>query len=136
MDRLVILGKIPLFEGLSTEQLLAVSETAEDISFRSGEEVFRKGEVGQHLFVLVTGEVKVLSGDLHLATLGPGECFGELALLDNSTRTATIRAQGPITCLKLARTDFEDLLDVSPDLARTVMSVLSLRLRECLNHEA
>ena len=136
MDRLVILGKIPLFEEISTEQLLAVAETAEDVSFRSGEEIFRKGEIGQHLFVLVTGEVKVLSGDLHLATLGPGECFGELALLDNSTRTATIRAQGPVTCLKLARTDFEDLLDVSPDLARTVMSVLSLRLRECLNHES
>ena len=136
MDRLVLLGKIPLFAGLSTEQLLAVSEIAEDVEFASGQEVFKKGTVGQHLFVLVRGEVKVLSGDLQLATLGAGECFGELALLDNSTRTATIRAKGSITCLKLARTDFEDLLDVSPDLARTVMHVLSQRLRDCLHHES
>ena len=135
MDRLVLLGKIPIFAGLSTEQLLAVSEIAEDVDFASGEEVFKKGTVGQHLFVLVEGEVKVLSGDLQLATLGAGECFGELALLDHSTRTATIRAAGPIVCLKLARTDFEDLLDVSPDLSRTVMNVLSQRLRDCLKHE-
>jgi CRP-like cAMP-binding protein len=135
MDRLVLLGKIPLFAGISTEQLLAVSEIAEDVEFSSGEEVFRKGSMGQHLYVLVKGEVKVLSGDLHLATLKAGECFGELALLDHSTRTATIRALGPITCLKLARTDFEDLLDVSPDLSRAVMHVLSQRLRDCLRSE-
>ena len=135
MDRLVLLGKIPLIEGLPTEQLLAVSEIADEDRFEADETIFEKGSRGHHLYLLVKGRVRVLSGDVELAVLDEGECFGELALLDHSTRSASVKAIDPVICLKIARSDFEDLLDVSPDLARTVMSVISHRLRDCLKQD-
>jgi CRP-like cAMP-binding protein len=85
--------------------------------------------------VIVTGEVEVWTEQVHVATLGSGECFGELAILADATRSATVRAKTDLYCLKLARDDFEDLLDVSPGLSMAIMRVLTARLRESVTHD-
>lgn len=126
------LRQIPLFSELSAEQLMAISEIAQEAVYADGEVIFEQGTLGQHLYVLVSGEATVRTGGLELATLRAGECFGELALLDNSTRSATVEAGKDVACIKLARMDFQDLLDVSPDLSRSVMRVISQRVRDCL----
>lgn len=136
MNHVVILGKISIFSGIEVEQLLGVAEISEEVSFDEGAVVFSQGEPASDLYVVLSGSVDVLVGTHPVATLGPGQCFGELAILDRLTRTATIQASEPLKCLKIARSDFEDLLDISPDLSKAIMKVLSARLRDCVPVEA
>ena len=77
----------------------------------------------------MSGSVAVLRHEERLALLGANECFGEMAMLDQTVRSATIRAEAPLNLLAIAREDFLDLLDLYPALAKSVISVLIGRLR-------
>ena len=134
---MLLLKNVPLLAGIPTDQLVIVADIAEERRFDGGETVFEQGTPGEHLYLIVRGRAAVVMGseageEVELARLGEGEVFGELALLDDAPRSATIRALEPLECLVLSREDFRDLLDVSPALARSVIRVLTHRIRATL----
>ncbi len=126
------LRAIPLFRDLGAEALVPVAAIASHVSFASGEEVFSQGGAGDRLFVISEGRVAIVRDEVQLAELGPGECFGEMALLERTTRSATAVAREASVLLTIARDDFDDLLDVYPIIARAIARVLAERLREAL----
>ncbi len=132
MARVFRLRDIPLFSGLTADELLPVGEIATEATLASGAVVFEEGDPGERFYVLTSGRVDVLSNGRRLATLGPGECFGEMALLDGTTRSAAVRAVDDCTVLVMNRSDFLDLLELYPGIARAIAVVLVGRLRERL----
>jgi len=121
---------VPLFKGLSADELLPVAEIATEAAYEPGDTIFEQGAQGEHLYVISSGSVEILHGGERIAKLGAGECFGEMALLDRTTRSATVRALEDTKLVATAREDFNDLLELYPALARTIANVLVARLRE------
>lgn len=127
--KVLLLRNVPLLAGLEAEQLLAVAEIADTVRFHEGDWVFSDGEVGDRLFIIASGSAEVLKDGRLLARLSDRDCFGEMALLDGGSRSASVQAADVLTCLAITRDDFGDLLEVSPSVAKSVMSVLTARLR-------
>jgi CRP-like cAMP-binding protein len=118
------LRNIPLFAGLATARLKLIAYTAEVVQFEPGELIVRQGEVASRFYVITSGEVEVVQQvngqERRLRTLGPGRHFGELALLQNVKRTATVRALTDTTVLAIARQDFTSLVGNMPELQQAV----------------
>jgi CRP-like cAMP-binding protein len=103
------------------------------IRFAPGEVIFRKGELGEFVYTIINGEVEVIDEDREegnqvLAYLGPGEYFGEMALLSDEPRKATVRAVSPVYAMTLARGDFKSLHAYLPELGNNVNNIVSKRL--------
>ncbi len=130
MDMVFLLKSVPLFTGLSGEQLLPVADIVQRVTFERGDVVFEEGHPGLHVYLILEGEVEVIHEGEQVATLGVKECFGEMALLDQSERSASIRCLQDVVLLAISRDDFQDLLDLHPALAKGVIRVLTRRLRE------
>ena len=112
-----ILGKMPLFTRLSKRELLRVMQIADVVSYRDGEYIIREGQVGDELFVVLSGQVKVSAKDMYLTTLGSGDHLGELALLRNNPRNMTATSDGPSELVRFRRHDFFEILRTEPDLS-------------------
>ena len=98
-------------------------------SFAKGDTIFREGEQGDEFFVVVRGKVEIRSGDRHLETLGPKGIFGEMALIDDSPRSATVVALTDVTVAPIKERQFLFLVKHMPMFALKVMRVLAKRLR-------
>jgi hypothetical protein len=122
------LKRAPLFEGLSRKQLGELARVTEDVDFRAGKVLCREGQRGQEFFVIMDGEVEVTRGGKKLATRGRGEFFGEIALVEDVPRTATVTATTPLRFFVLTRRSFLRLLDEQPKVERKVMRALARRL--------
>jgi CRP/FNR family cyclic AMP-dependent transcriptional regulator len=127
--RAELLGGCPLFRGLDPDQLTAVAETATEIDVPAGRVIARQGEIGTGFFIIVEGHVRVVRDAKTLATLGPGEFFGELSVLDRLPRVAQVVATSPTRCLAVASWDFERVLLEHPALALAILRELAGRLR-------
>ena len=101
----------------------------DEVSLETGEVLFEAGEVGDSLFVIVSGEVDIVRGGQVIARLGEGECVGEMAALDWEPRSATVRASAATHLVRLERNDLMDLLTDYPELVRSLARVLVERLR-------
>jgi CRP/FNR family cyclic AMP-dependent transcriptional regulator len=125
LDRVAILARTPLFAGLPRRLLGRLGAQLFEKGYAAGEQVFREGDPGKALFVVLTGEVEVLRetplGGERLAVFGPGTAFGELALIDDLPRSATARATTPARLLILYRTHFEALVEGDRGIALVVM---------------
>lgn len=128
--RIATLGQAPVFRGLSPRLLGRLAARCFERAYVPGEVVFREGEPGKGLYVILEGSVAVTrggNGEHLLRTLGPGECFGELALIDDLPRSATARVTAPARLLILYRSHFEALVEGDRRIALAVMRNL-LRL--------
>ena len=130
MERVVELRAIPLFKAVGADALVPVAAIATHVQFARDATIFEQGEGGDCLYVISDGEVAIIRDDVELARLGKGECFGEMALLEQAPRSATARAATDSMLLTIARDDFKDLLDVYPVIARAIANVLVERLRD------
>ena len=130
MDMVFLLKSVPLFAGLSGEQLLPVADIVQRVTFERGDVVFEEDQPGLHVYLILEGQVEVIHDGEQVAQLGEKECFGEMALLDHSKRSASIRCLADVVLLAISRDDFQDLLDLHPALAKGVIRVLTHRLRE------
>ena len=133
-----LLRNVAIFKDLDDGDLARISELCREQSFVSGEYIFREGEHGNRLFLIVEGEVRISrtipgSGEEALAVLKPGAMFGEMAVFDRHERSTDAISNGGTRCLTIARSDFELLLDFNRDLAYKVLwavvRMLSGRLR-------
>lgn len=124
------LARVPLFRDLNRKALERVERTARARAFRAGEEIVKEGEEGVGFYLITSGSVSVTRGGVQLNTLGAGDFFGEMALLDNHRRSATVTASEATECLVLHRADFVAELRANPDLAIELLAHISRRLRE------
>jgi hypothetical protein len=129
LEKLVVLSACPLFTGLSGEELYPVGEIAHPVSYAPGDVVVRQGDPGDALFVVARGKLRVIKGDKTLREMDRGAVFGEMALLDGAPRAATVEAMTDAEVLRVPRSEFEALLDESPELARGVIRMLLGYLR-------
>lgn len=125
-----VLERVPLFEDLSKGQLRGVRDLAEEVRYMEGASIVREGEPGDSFYVIVEGQAKVQRGDKTLATLVPGEFFGEISLLDGGERTATVVSETPMALLEIKQRPFMKMLGKQPDIALKMMQGLAARLRE------
>jgi CRP-like cAMP-binding protein len=133
------LAQIQLFVGLKREALELIAKVATEESYARGEKIFRHGEVGDKLYLILDGKVRISRevpgmGEEALAVLGPGQAFGEMALLDESPRSADAVVHDRCRVLCVSKDGFDDLLFLHKDLAYEVLwSVVRMligRLRE------
>lgn len=133
------LARVPFFEGLTSEALTLIAGVTTEESHSMGTRIFQYGDPGDKLFIILEGKVRISReisgmGEEALAVLGPGELFGEMALLDESPRSADARAHEKCRLLVIKKDDFDDLLFFHKDLAYEVLwasiRVLTARLRE------
>lgn len=129
MDMVFLLKAVPFLSELSGEQLLPIADIVQHVHVEAGDLVFAEGQPGNHLYVILEGEVDVMRGAERVARLGRKECVGEMALLDPAPRSASVKARTDCELLAIARDDFQDLLDMHPALARGIIRVLTQRLR-------
>lgn len=122
------LGQTPLFEGLSRKELKLLAQATEDVEVEAGRVLAKEGDAAQEFFIIVEGEVRVTSEDRELRTLGPGDFFGEIALVEHTTRTATVTAMTPLRFFVLTSQGFWRLLDENPTVERQVLRALAKRL--------
>jgi CRP/FNR family cyclic AMP-dependent transcriptional regulator len=136
---ILALGKVDLFSGIRPEGLERIAAICSEQSFRVGDVVFREGEVGDKLYLILEGKVRISRevsgmGEEALAVLGPGQAFGEMALIDEFPRSADARVHERCRLLMLTKEQLEDLLLLEKDLAYEILwnfvRILSARLRE------
>jgi CRP-like cAMP-binding protein len=128
--RAELLAACPLFRGVGADGIAALAGRATEVDFPAGHVIARQGEIGTGFFVVVVGSVRVVRDGAVLATLGPGEFFGELSVLDGRPRNAMVAAETAATCLAIASWDFEAVLLANPGLALAILRGVAARLRE------
>jgi CRP-like cAMP-binding protein len=128
-----VLLKVPMFQACSKRELTMVSRLAEDCRFESRDVLVREGDRGEEFFVIVDGKAEVSRGGRKVAVLGPGDFFGELALLDPAPRDATVTAVTPLEAVILGRRELTGLLAEVPSIARRLLVGMARRLREADN---
>jgi CRP-like cAMP-binding protein len=129
-----VLGRLPLFAGISGESMQRLTEVAGEQDFAAGEYIVRQGQVGTGLYVIISGEAAVLRGGDEVARLAAGEFIGELAVIDQLPRSASVRAESATRCLAIASWDLLRLLDDDRALSRNLINGLVARLREQGEH--
>lgn len=125
-----LLAGCPLFRGIDANGLAALAARATQVDFPAGHVIARQGEIGTGFFVVIDGRVRVVRDGDVVATLGPGEFFGELSVLDRMPRNAMVTAEAPTTCLALAAWDFDSVLLDQPRLTLAILRGVAARLRQ------
>ncbi len=123
-----LLKSVPLFAGCSRAELRELALVADELDLREGRILVREGRPGREFFILVDGDVRVSKGGRKLAELGPGDWFGEIALLTNTPRTATVTATSPIRVLVVTDRAFRRVVEMMPTIALKVLASLGDRL--------
>ncbi len=134
-DTIELLGRVPVFSALGEEELQRVAEVAVPRRFGAGEVVFREGDESSTCYVVRSGHARAVrehsdGRSITLATFGPGDIFGELAMFDDERRSATIEAIEPTEAIAILSGDMRRLLREHPDIAVKLISSLGRRLRQ------
>jgi CRP/FNR family transcriptional regulator, cyclic AMP receptor protein len=128
------LKNTPIFGDLSDEEIADISRLFKKRKFAAGETVVREGLGGAAFFVIETGEADVLVEGELVATLSGGDCFGEIALFDEGTRTATITAKSDLVCYGLTYWDFRPLVEKNGIIGWKLLQRMARFLRETRGH--
>jgi HEAT repeat protein/ATP/ADP translocase len=133
VEKVLFLKTAPLFAGLDGEELAALAEIAEEEEFPAGEVIFEEGHPAEHLYITLRGKVEVFhrtgSTEHAIASLGEKECFGEMAILDEEPRSASVKAVAPTQVMKIDKESFAELIHERPQISFAIFRILSSRLR-------
>lgn len=132
IEKVMILKGSQLFSHFPGAELAGIASLAEVVHLESGEIVFEQGDHGNAFYMVVRGGIHITRGATELALLGPREGFGEMAILDHETRSATATAAEPTTVLRIDQDSFDRLIEQNPAVARGIYRVLTQRLRNTL----
>jgi CRP-like cAMP-binding protein len=124
------LSKIWLFSTSSAKDLRTIRRALEEVSVPPGRMLCEQGTIGREFFLIVEGQASVKRNNRKVATLGPGQYFGELALLDRRPRSASVISDTDMTLLVLGQRQFNGVLDSVPALSRKLLAAMATRLRE------
>jgi CRP-like cAMP-binding protein len=128
-EKLEHLKRVPLFARMGRKELERVGQLADEIEVGLDRVLAEQGTTGHEFFFVLDGRLMVLDGHRPIATLGPGDFFGEIALLDGRPRTATVRAEGIARLLVIGHREFHALMDDFPEVRRSVLEAVAERLR-------
>lgn len=128
-DPVDLLAKVSLFDGLSRKELQTIHRSAKEVHFPAGRTIVSEGSTGVGFHMIVSGNAKVLVKGRSRATLGSGDYFGEMSLIDRGPRSATVTATTDVTTLSLASWSFLSILDKNPTISRKLLTELCRRLR-------
>ena len=135
------LASVDLFSGLDKKELRHIANSCHERKYTAGSLLMQQGSTGAGLFVITAGHVKITKevdpdrAEIELATAGPGDVLGEMALLDDLPRTATVTATEDVTALLLPVWDFRTALRSNPDIALKLLTTLTHRLRKAESRE-
>jgi len=124
------LGSVPLFSACSKKELQAVAKATDEVHIPAGKALCEQGSIGREAFVIVDGTAEVRRNKKKVASLGPGTCVGELALLDHGPRTASVIASTDLTALVIGVREFTGIIDAIPSISHKIMKSLASKVRE------
>ena len=125
----VVLGAVPLFEGLTKKQLKKVTDLADVARFMGGAILVKQGETGDSFYVVLTGQAKVVASGRTVNHLLPGDHFGEISLLDGGPRTASVVAETEMTLVLITQKDFLSLLAKDPEITMCLLEGMARTVR-------
>ncbi len=131
------LHKVPVFSSLNARQFVSLAKLGYEREFKAGETIVKQGEGGVGLFIVVSGKLEAIrqrpdGAQVVVNTFGPTDFFGELALLDEGVRTASVIANEDVKCIAILRWDFYRLLNSDAEMAVSVLKELARRFRTVL----
>jgi CRP/FNR family cyclic AMP-dependent transcriptional regulator len=124
------LAQVPLFSAFSKRDLQKLASASTQMGFETGHVLAEQGERGREAFVILSGQAVVSRNGRKVAELGPGSVVGELALLDQGPRTATVTVKSDITALVIGQREFFVVLEELPALSRKMLSAMAARIRD------
>ena len=125
-----MLGEVPLFRACSQAELRAIAKLGTDLDIEPGRVLTEEGAPGREFFLVVEGKADCTVHGRSVAVFGPGDYFGELALLDGGRRTATVTAKTPMRVVVLSVSEFAGLLRASPTISTKLLAQLARRVRD------
>jgi CRP/FNR family transcriptional regulator, cyclic AMP receptor protein len=134
------LARVDLFAGLDKKDLQVLTNACQERTYKAGSTLIKQGDTGVGLYVIISGTVRITQAnnpdkaEVDLGTAGPGSVLGEMSLLDDLPRSATVTAVTDVTALLLPVWEFRTTLRNHPDIALRLLSVLSHRLRKAESH--
>ena len=126
-SKLAILRRVPLFERLGNRELERIGQLAEEVEVGLDQHLTEQGHLGDEFFVVASGHLTVLEDGRPVAQLHPGDYFGEIALLENHVRTATVRADGIAELLVIGHPEFLALIDEFPTVREAIAATAAER---------
>lgn len=128
-EKLQLLRNSPFLAGLSRKDLEEVGRLADEVDLPAGKVLMREGDLGREFYVIIDGEVDLERGGTFLRTMGPGEFFGDISLVTERPRTATVTVKSDARFLVLGHREFHSLLDQFPSIRMGVLESIANRLR-------
>lgn len=129
-EREALIADVGLFRDLPRAQLKRLALVSREVSHPAGKEVAAEGSAGVAFHVILEGSATVSKGGRELRTLGPGDSFGEISMIDGKPRSATVTAVEPLKALAIPHLNFMRVVDEDPSFARYLLTTLCARLRE------
>ncbi|HEX9235813.1 MAG TPA: cyclic nucleotide-binding domain-containing protein [Actinomycetota bacterium] len=129
-SKIKLLEQVPMFSALTQSELRHVAAVTQPVSVPADAVVAKEGEPGKDFFVIIDGTTEVVIGGRSVAELGPGDFFGEMALLDQSPRVGSVVARTPVDLYRIEARDFSRLIDEVPFLGKKLLRGLALRIRQ------
>jgi CRP-like cAMP-binding protein len=118
---------------MATSELMKVASIAREVTYPAGARIIQQGEHGDHMFLIVDGEVLIQRGEMRLKTLGPKDFFGEMSIIDGEPRSASATAVTDCLLLRIDKEDFQELLSTYNSATVSVVRALNQRLRDVLS---
>jgi CRP/FNR family transcriptional regulator, cyclic AMP receptor protein len=127
-EKIEHLQRVPLFSKMGTRELERLGQLADEVEVGLDRVLAQQGKIGHEFFIVLDGRVMVLDDGKPVRTLGPGDFFGEIALLERVPRTATVRAEGIVRLLVIGHREFNALMDEFPSVRTAVREAEAERL--------
>jgi len=129
-DKIDILKRVPLFSGLTKKQLRFLTRQVTEMHLGSGTVLATEGEQGREAMVIVSGSAEVRRKGRRIADLGPGTVLGEMSLISERPRNATVTAASDMVVLHMGSREFFDVLEAYPDVSLEILRTVAARLKE------
>jgi CRP/FNR family cyclic AMP-dependent transcriptional regulator len=134
LDKILVLKKSALFASVTTSELRAVAAVAEELNFKPGEPIVREMDIGDALYLIKSGSVRISKRigegrSVDLASMDAGECFGEMAAIDEEVRSATVSAQHDCIVLRISKDNLYGVMRDSPQIGIELLRIFVKRLR-------
>jgi CRP-like cAMP-binding protein len=130
VDRLLFVRRVPIFKELRDDFIVRLTSVMHELSFPANYTIFRQGEEGRSLYIVVSGRVKVHLGNKLLAEVEQGKYFGEMAVFDTQTRSASATTIEPCECLELTQEQLYEAIEETPEIAVNIIRELSRLIRK------
>jgi CRP/FNR family cyclic AMP-dependent transcriptional regulator len=130
VEKVLFLKSVDLFKQIPGEDLAQIARIADEVEFAKSQLVFKEGDIGEALYLILEGKVRIHRGEKTLTELGQKECFGEMSILDSEPRSASVTVVDDLVALKIQREDFAEIMAGKGEIATGIIKVLTHRLRE------